>query len=68
MYLVEFLDMSNGKLYISLGLAIKVMGSDIFGKLGVRIGWLINYKIISFCLILLGGNMLMITCYGFEKM
>jgi len=44
------------------------MGSDIFGKLHMRTSWVVNYEIIPFHLILLSGNMLMITCHGFENM
>jgi len=62
------LDMSNEKLYTLSGLVVRVMGRNIFGKLRMRIGWVVNYEIMSFCLILLGGNMLMRTCYGFENM
>jgi len=35
--------MSNEKLYTSSGLAVRVMRSDIFGKLRMRIGWMVNY-------------------------
>jgi len=55
---VEALDICN----------VRVMGSDIFGKLHMRTSWVVNYEIIPFPLILLSGNMLMITCHGFENM
>jgi len=54
------LNINNGKLYTSSELTMRVMGSDIFGKLRMRI--------MSFLLILLCGDMLMITCCGFENM
>jgi len=60
--------MSNDKLYTSSGLALRVMGSDIFSKLRMRIGWVVNYGIMFFRLILPCGNMLMITCCGLENM
>jgi len=59
----ETLDISNGKWYTSLGLAMREMGSEIFGKLCKRIGWVVNYEITSFRLILLGGNMLTVANY-----
>jgi len=59
-HLVGALDMSNGKWYISLGLATRVMESGIFGKLRMRIGLVVNYAIMSFILILLCGNMFML--------
>jgi len=40
---VGALDMGNGKLYTLLGLTMRVMVSDIFGKLRMRIGWVVNY-------------------------
>jgi len=43
--------MSNEKLYTSSGLALRVMGSDIFGKLRMRIGWVVNFEIMPFHLI-----------------
>jgi len=36
--------MSNEKLYTSSGLAMRVMGRDIFGKLCMRFGWVVNYE------------------------
>jgi len=44
LHFVGALDMSNEKLYTSLGLTIRVMGSDIFGKLRMRISWVVGYE------------------------
>jgi len=40
--------MSNGKLYTLSGLTVKVMGSDIFGKLRTRIRWVVGYEKMSY--------------------
>jgi len=67
-YFTRALDMSNRKCYTSLGRTMKVMGSDIFGKLHVSFGWLVNYVIMFFHLMLLGGNVLLGACCGLENM
>jgi len=47
---------------------MRVIGNGIFGKLRMRIRWVVNYEIMPFRLILLGGNILMIMCGRFENM
>jgi len=58
---VGALNMSNGKWYTLSRLAMRELGSVIFGKLHMRFGWVVNDEIMPFRLILLGGNILMIN-------
>jgi len=42
------------------------MESDVFGKLCTRVGWVVNYEIMPFFLVLLGGNIRLLSCWVWE--